>query len=302
MSKYKSAFIALIGRPNSGKSTLLNQLCGENLAIVTPLPQTTQRTMRGIYTTDEYQLVFVDTPGIHRGKHTLNKVMYEQSTAVFSDEGIDIICYLVDLSRSFGKEEDAIVRMVEGAHAKRCIVFNKSDLCEDVESVKKTFFARYPGLASLVSCTLSAQSENARQLFLSCIEPMVPFGPRYFPDDDLTDSNMRFIASEFIRKQIIENTYEEVPHAACVEILEYKESEGTHTISAAIHVESDGQKGILIGKSGKVINRIRKQAEAALKKLTGENVTITCHVKISPKWRDNKLFLTRMGLNIPAEK
>lgn len=294
--QFKSAFIALIGRPNSGKSTLLNTIIGEDLSIVTPMPQTTRRIMRGIYNGEGYQLVFVDTPGIYKGKHTLNKSMYRQSTKMFDDAGIDILCYLVDLSRQFGKEEDEIAAMAEHLKTSVCIVFNKTDACSSIDTVMRSFYKRYPGLAPFPQVSLSAITPEAKNRFLEKIEPFIPYGPRYYPEDDITDSNLRFFAAEYIRKQIIELTYEEVPHASCVEILDYKEYEKQHAVTATIHVETQGQKGIVIGKKGTVINKIKKRAEKELQRLTGVPAAITCHVKVTPKWRDNEQFLKSLGL------
>lgn len=295
-SPFKSAFIALIGRPNSGKSTLLNTLLGQNLSIVTTLPQTTQRNMRGILSGKDYQLVFIDTPGIHRGKHMLNKSMYHQSTNMFKDAGIDILCYLVDISRTFGREEDEIAEMVMRLKISVCIIFNKIDMCRSVDTAVSSFFSRYPKLAPLPNVSLSAISPDAKNAFLTLIKPLMPYGPHYYPDDDLTDSNMRFFAAEYIRKQIIELTSKEVPHASCVEILDYKEYEDHHSVTATIHVETQGQKGIVIGKKGMLIKTIQKRAARELQKLTGVPATITCHVKVTPKWRDNKRFLSSLGI------
>ncbi len=297
-SNFKSAFIALIGRPNCGKSTLLNTILGEKLSIVTPMPQTTQRNMRGIYNGEGYQLVFVDTPGFHRGKHALNKAMYKQSTKMFSDAGIDILCYLVDLSRPFGKEEGEIAKMVENLKISVCIVFNKKDLCLSVDETIKSFFSRYPNLARLQHISISAISPSAKEIFFKAIKPSISFGPQYYSEEDITDSNLRFFAAEYIRKQIIGLTHEEVPHAVFVEIMDYKEYENKHVVNATIHVETQGQKGIVIGKQGKVINRIKKQAAEELSKLAGATVNIICHVKVSAKWRDNKQFLGEMGLDV----
>lgn len=298
LSDFKSAFIALVGRPNSGKSTLLNTILGESLSIVTSMPQTTQKNMRGIYNGEGYQLVFVDTPGFHKGKHALNKAMFKQCKRMFSDKGIDILCYLVDLSRPFGEEEDEIAKIVESLKISVCIVFNKTDLCPSVDETIKSFFSRYPELATLQYISICATSKLAKDKFLDAIEPIVPSGPKYYPEEEITDSNLRFFAAEYIRKQIIELTHEEVPHATFVEIMDYKEYENKHEVNATIHVETQGQKGIVIGKKGRIINQIKKQAAEELSDLAGVPVTITCHVKVTPKWRDNKQFLTEMGLDV----
>jgi GTP-binding protein Era len=295
-TEFKSAFVALVGRPNSGKSTLVNTVLGEQLAIVTPMPQTTQRIMRGIYHGNGLQIVFVDTPGIHRGKHALNKSMYRQSTALFKDAGIDIIGYLVDLSRPMGKEEDEIADLIAAVEAPVVIIFNKADACADVKSAMDSFFTRYSVLSPKPRVVMCAKTPEAKEKFLDAIQPFVPSGPPYYPEEEVTDLNQRFFAAEFIRKQIIELTYEEVPHASCVEILEYKEFKDHHEITAVIHVETDGQKGILIGAKGKMVEKIKSRACRELALLTGVNVSISCRVVVTPKWRDNKRFLASMGL------
>jgi GTP-binding protein Era len=295
--KCQSGFIALVGRPNCGKSTLLNRVLGEELAIVSPLPQTTRRNMRGIYNGENFQLIFVDTPGIHAGKHLLNKVLYEQGTGMFHNEGIDLICYLVDISREPGLEEREIAQMVIQSVKKICVIFNKVDLCVSPHEKTAEFFKQFPALETRPHTLLSALSLEAKECFLKLVFPLIPEGPRLYPDgDSLTDKNMRFFAAEFIRKQVINLTKEEVPHAACVEILEYKEFDDRHEITAVIHVETDGQKAIVIGKGGAVIAKIKKHAQTHLKRLAGVPVKIDCRVKVSGKWRDNKSFLANIGL------
>jgi GTP-binding protein Era len=296
--EFRSAFIALVGRPNGGKSSLLNTILGENLSIVTPMPQTTQRIMRGIYNGDGYQLVFIDTPGIHRGSSALSKALYRKSTRIFTDAGIDILCYIVDLSRHSGKEEDEIARQVEKMKMPVCIVFNKIDLCKSAGKAVEAFFSKYPGLRPFPNVPLSAITPDAKIRFLKTVDPFIPIGPQYYPTEYITDSNLRFFAAEFIRKQIIDMTCEEVPHASCVEILDYKEYEDRHVVTATVHVETQGQKGIVIGKKGTGIKQIEKRAAADLQKLTGMKTSVACHVKVSPRWRDNKQFLVSMGLDV----
>jgi GTP-binding protein Era len=294
-AEFRSAFIALIGRPNSGKSTLLNTVVGERLSIVSTLPQTTQRNLRGILNGPGYQLVFVDTPGIHEGKHAVNKLMSRQGLSLLEDESVDVICYVVDLARELGEEEDAIAGRVGRAGLPVCIVFNKADRCEDVERVRAAFSTRYPALSRHRAVVLTATEPAARERFLETVLPLVPPGPRYYPDEDLTDADLRFLAAELIREQVILATREEVPHAVLVEILQYKEIEGRHLVEAEIHVETKGQKGILIGKQGAVIKRIQRRSQFALSRLADAPARIRCHVKVTPKWRDKPRFLAGMG-------
>lgn len=294
-SNFKSAFIALVGRPNSGKSSLLNTILGEQLSIVTTLPQTTRRNLKGIYTSENMQLVFVDTPGIHKGKHVLNESMLHEASSVIN-EGIDLVSYLVDLSRDFGDEEASVANMVKRSGNKILIVFNKKDMCENPAKKVEQFFELFSDLGKMPFIIISAMEKECRAAFLDAVSPFIHEGPKYYDEESLTDENLRFFAAEYIRKQVILNTREEVPHAVFVEIESYKETEESHTVDATIHVETSGQRGIIVGKKGSVINKIRKSAEEELAELTGANVKITCHVKVSPKWRDNESFLNRMGI------
>ncbi len=294
---FYSGFVALIGRPNSGKSTLLNAVLGEQMAIVSPMPQTTQRNMRGIYNEDNLQIVFVDTPGIHRGKHQLNQEMYNLSTSVFKDSGLTALCYLVDMTRDLGEEEDEIAKMVGKLDIPVVIVLNKADqiTIEEGSKREKDFNNRYPLLSSLPQIMISSVAADAGEIFVDTLRKYLPEGPQYYPADDLTDASLRFFASEYIRKQIIDLTHEEVPHACFVEITEYNEGEGLHQISADIHVETAGQKGIIIGAKGRTISAIRRGAEKKMRLLSRSKTKINLFVKVTKHWRDKKQFLKEAG-------
>jgi GTPase len=294
-NNHRSAFVALIGRPNCGKSTLLNTVLGEELAVVTPLPQTTRKNLKGIYTSRDMQLVFVDTPGIHQGKHSFNSDMVDESVRLVKKRDVDIICYIVDSSRPAGEEEDIVARLTQESGLPYIIVFNKKDLCPSIERYIASFLERYPGLKPRTHLAISAVDRQAKDVFLKAVEPLVPEGPEYFPGDDLTDADMRFFASEYVRKQIIRNTKDEVPHAVFVEVRAYRESDNRHNVEVDIHVETDGQKAIIIGKKGSLIQKIQRDAAADLQKLTGVPATIISHVKITPRWRDDERFLREMG-------
>ncbi len=292
---HKSGFVSLIGRPNSGKSTLLNTLLGEDLSIVTPLPQTTRRNMRGILTGSGFQIVFVDTPGIHRQGYRINEAMYRQSIDTLKDNAVDIVCYLIDLSRKFGEEEDAIAAALEKVKSGIVVIFNKSDLCTNTEERVTEFCTRYPHLAGFPRTVLSALSQEAGKGFLDTLLPLIDYGPRFYPEGELSDLNLRFFASEYIRSAVIDMTENEVPHATCVEIEDYKENNGVHCISGVIHVETQGQKGIVIGNKGRRLRAIRRKATKKMEILTQEECKLECHVKVSPGWRNNRAFLAEMG-------
>lgn len=298
MSTFKSAFIALMGRPNSGKSTLMNTILGEQLSVVTPLPQTTRQNLKGVYTTDSMQLVFVDTPGIHKGKYALNDSMIREVHKIIAEQGLELICYMIDISREFGDEENAVAAIISKSDIKILLVFNKVDKSKNADVVIDSFFDRYPNFSGTPFVKLSAINPDSKDLFLRAVEPFVPEGPRYYDPDDLTDASLRFFAAEFIRKHIILNTKEEVPHAVFVEVEKYKEYEDHHEVDVTIHVETIGQRGIIVGKGGAIINKIRKSAMRDIEKLAHTKVKITCHIKVSPKWRDNENFLRFMGMPV----
>lgn len=295
---FRSAFIALIGRPNSGKSTLLNTIIGEEISIATTLPQTTRANARGIYTTDSMQLVFVDTPGVHLGKHAFNKIMFEEARSSIKN-GVDLICYLIDLSRNHAEEERIVANIIRSVkNVPILLVFNKTDLVPSAEESAAVFFRAFPDLVKLPSVYINATENSTKDRFLSATDPFIPGGPRFFDPEEMTDSTMRQIAAEYIRKHIIAHTSKEVPHAVFVEIETYRERIDRHTIIATIHVETRGQRGIIVGKGGCVIDLIKRGARSDLKRLTGVPVSLTCHVKVSPRWRDNNDFLHRMGFSV----
>jgi GTP-binding protein Era len=289
---FRSGFVTLVGRPNSGKSTLLNTVLDEELAPVTPLPQTTRRNLRGIYTDDSWQIVFIDTPGVHKGKHGINEVMVREAQEALREAHPDCIGYLVDLSRELGAEEELVASLVAGAGAPALLVFNKADRCQKVDDCRAGFLSRFPAFGAVPYVTLSAIDPSAKKVFLEGLSPFIKEGPRFFDDDTVTDASMRFLTAEFLRKHVILNTREEVPHAVFVEIEDYRERDRGHEVNAAIHVETSGQKGILIGKKGVMIGAIRRGAEKELARLAGCPVRIICHVKVSPDWRDDIRFIS----------
>ncbi|MGA2508521.1 MAG: GTPase Era [Chitinispirillaceae bacterium] len=290
-TSFRSGFVALVGRPNCGKSTLLNTVLGEELSPVTPLPQTTRRRMTGVYSGPSMQIVFVDTPGVHKGGRLLNKAMLKEAENAANDDGTDCLCYLVDLSRDFGEEETLVAAIVRRAAVPVLIVFNKKDLCPSVTHQEEHFFSLFPQLANRPSVTISAKKPEAKAAFLAALNPFIKKGPRYFDDETLTDVDMRFLAAEFLRKHIILATRDEVPHAVFVEIESYRELEKCHDIRAVIHVETSGQKGIVIGKKGALIARIRAAAAKEIGLLAGCPVNLSCHLTVTPHWRDDKKFL-----------
>jgi GTPase len=286
-----SGFVTLIGRPNSGKSTLLNTVLGEEFSPVTPLPQTTRRRFLGVYTNRNVQIVFIDTPGIHNGAHRLNQTMLKEAKDAAGEQDSDCLCYVVDLSREFGEEESLAAAIAQGTATPILVVFNKKDLCASIPRQKERFFSLFPKLAARPSVTISAVKPETKTIFLSALAPFIKEGPRYFDDAIATDATMRFLAAEFLRKHIILATRDEVPHAVFVEIESYRELGQYHDIRALIHVETVGQKGIIIGKKGTLITRIQTAAAEDIGRLAGCPVRISCHITVTPHWRDDNNFL-----------
>ena len=194
-SLFKCGFVALLGRPNTGKSTLLNTVIGENLALVSALPQTTRTNMRGIYSDPSMQLIFIDTPGIHDGSHTLNKAISAGSLDVLTKEKPDCVCYCIDISRQFGEEEDFIVQRVLRFRGPVILLFNKKDICPAPQERIDQFVARYPQLKQMPQLCISAMSLDTKDAFLKTVAPFLPVHPPMFPIDEMTDSSLRFFAA-----------------------------------------------------------------------------------------------------------
>ena len=269
----------------------MNMALGEEISPVTPLPQTTRRRFHGIYTGKNIQIIFVDTPGIHRGDRRINEAMLQEAAAAVSQAGLDCLCYLVDLSREYGKEESLVASMVLKAKSPLLLVFTKKDLCPAIDPRMAQFFLRFPEFEARPAIAISAKDTEAGVRFLSALDPFIKNGPRYFDEDAVTDASLRTLAAEFIRKQVILVTRDEVPHAVFVEIESYREQENCHKITAVVHVETVGQKGIIIGKKAAVIEKIRKMAEKDMQRIVRCRVVVSCHIKVTPHWRNDKGFL-----------
>ncbi len=298
----KFGFVALVGRPNAGKSSILNALIGEELSIVTPLPQTTRQTIRGILNTPEGQIVFVDTPGMHEGKYALNKAMADTVKDVLDKQAADAILYVVDLTRPTGEEESLIAGLAAPYKKKALILFNKSDLCPEYKSRIHDFFTAFPDLLGIPFEVVSAVNLENKDDILPQLFSILSEGEPHFPEEYATDANMRFLAAEAIRHQVILNTREEVPHASCVLLNDWTEEDGKVQIQADIVVETQGQKGIIIGQGATRIKQIRQFSRKEIEKITQTKVVLELFVKVRPKWRDNPGFLRQLGIERSKSK
>jgi GTP-binding protein Era len=293
---HRSGFVAVIGRPNVGKSTLMNAFLGQKVAIVTPRPQTTRTAQLGIITEPDYQIVFVDTPGLMQPRHKLDEFMLETATEQYLDA--DVILWLVDGSASPDEEEIDIAGnlrpLAEKAHL--ILAINKSDLLDPEAVIPRTdaYRALLPeGTDWLLFSAVTGLGVGA---LLEMILNALPEGPRYYPTDQVTDTYMRDLAAEMVREQLLIQLREEVPHGTVVQVGEFKEREnGVIYISATIYVERETHKQIVIGKKGSQLRSIGQAARPEIEALTGSPVYLDLWVKVAPKWRRDENALKRFG-------
>lgn len=285
MSEYKSGFVAILGRPNVGKSTLLNTILGQKIVIATDKAQTTRKRIKGIYTTDEGQIVFVDTPGIHKPLDKLGEFLIDEVKSSVPDA--DVILFLVDVSEPAGAGDKWIAQnILKEVKKPVIIVLNKVDKIKD--PVKKEMnLLTYKTLfeQNLPTAKISAQTGRNIDTLISTIIRKLPDGPPIYPEDEVTDESMRSIAQEIIREKILINTQDEIPHSVAVIITKYEEKENIDRIFADIHVEQESQKGIMIGKKGQKLKTIGTQARMELEKVLDKKVYLELNVKVTKNWR-----------------
>lgn len=285
-----SGFVTILGRPNAGKSTLLNSLAGEKLAIVTHKAQTTRSRISAIVNVKRNshrptgQVVFVDTPGVHKPEDQLNRRMMQE--VYDSLEGCDLILYIVDATQRFGSGDEFVLDIVKRAHAPAFLLLNKIDLIEKTALLPliAEWSQRYE-FKQIVP--ISAAKELGKQELLSAVVNALPEGPRYFPEDQITDQPERFLAAELIREQILIHAAQEVPYASGVRIENYEEGEHLTRIAALIFVEREGQKAIVIGRQGAMLKQIGTGARKQIERILGHKVFLELFVKVREGWRDD---------------
>ncbi|NLP17554.1 MAG: GTPase Era [Firmicutes bacterium] len=291
---FKSGFVSLLGRTNVGKSTLLNAFIGEKIAITTTKPQTTRNRIPGILTTEEAQIIFIDTPGIHKPKHKLGRYMVNIARATLSE--VDIILFIVDATKPLGRGDRFIAGLFSGIKPPVFLLLNKIDLLSPAElaSARK----QYEGLFDFTNIipVSALTGENLLPLQEQILRHL-PVGPQYYPKDMITDQPERFIVAELVREKILHLTREEVPHSIAVEVLEMKEREDRNLmlVQANIYVERDSQKGIVIGQGGRMLKEIGKNARADLEGFLGCRVFLELWVKVKKDWRDSPGALRSLG-------
>jgi GTP-binding protein Era len=294
VNKFKSGFVSIIGAPNVGKSTLLNRLIGEKIAIISPKPQTTRNRILAVKTTPEYQMVFLDTPGIHQAKGKLNLAMVRTALATLST--VDLILFLLDAQSPANQSNQPVLEALQSADTPSLLVVNKIDLVSEnslpplIDKLNRLH--QFKG-----SIRISALHGLGIDDLLAKIVSLLPPGPAYYPEDTLTDLPERFFCAEIIREKILNLTSEEIPYAVAVTVNSFKEDEQKNLIriQADIHVERPSQKGIIIGKGGSMLREIGKQARLDMEKLLGAKVYLELWVRIQKKWRKDPRALKEFG-------
>lgn len=282
--KYHAGFVAIIGRPNAGKSTLLNRYVGQKVAIVTSKPQTTRNRIQGIVTRPEGQIVFIDTPGLHEAHTVLNRQMMREVAAAL--EGIDVLLMMVDASATPPHADQLLLDKAKRFEGKAILALNKTDRVPKPKLLPllEAFSKAFP-FAALVP--ISALKGNGCEELLAEILKQLPEGVPFFPEDQVTDQPERFLASEIVREKAIQLTYHEVPHALRVMIDKFEETPKILRIEATLNVERDSQKKILIGKKGEMLKKVGTEARKELETLLGTKIYLGLFVKVAPGWRDN---------------
>lgn len=295
VTDYKCGYAVVLARPNVGKSTLVNFITGQKIAITTNTAQTTRKQIKGILTENDAQIVFIDTPGVHKPLNKLGEYLHEQSTSAIDDS--DVILFLVDITQKAGKGDIWIVEnCIKKSKKPVIIVANKIDLIKD-EGKKEANIISYKTLfdENLPIIKVSAKTGKNMQKLIETIKSYLPNSPKLYPDDIITDQNMRMIASEVIREKIILNTKDEIPHSVAVLIDEYKTENDIDKIKATIFVSADSQKGIIIGKNGSMLKKIGTDSRLELEEIIEGKVFLELFVKVKKNWQKDKTALKLLG-------
>lgn len=295
-SGFRSGYVAVIGRPNVGKSTLINRILGQKLCITSRRPQTTRHRILGIKTTDAAQLIYVDTPGIHSdGKKAMNR--YLNRTAAASIEDVDVIAFVVDGIKWTDEDQKVLNRLKKDARCPVVLVLNKIDKLSDKDALlpqMQQLAAQY-AFADVVP--ISARKGMNVDVLESAIMKFIPEGELIFEEDQLTDRSSRFLAAEMVREKLFRHLGQELPYSLTVEVEQFEDDNGMFRISAVIYVERSGQKSIVIGKKGDLLKQVGQDAREEMEKLFGCKVFLQLWVKVREGWSDNERMLRNLGYN-----
>lgn len=288
---FKSGFAAILGRPNVGKSTLLNKLAGEKIAIMSDKPQTTRNTIKCVLTGEDYQIIFIDTPGIHKPKHKLGNYMVKSATGTIGD--VDALLFVVEADdKETGAGDNYIIEQLRSSKIPVILVINKIDKVkkEEILGVINRFKKLYD-FHSVIP--ISALQGDGVGIIIDEIKKLLPDGPKYFPDDTITDQPEKVIVADIIREKILNMLEEEVPHGTAVEVMSMKERVGKELvdIQATIYCEKDSHKPILIGKNGSMLKEIGKHARIDIENFLASKVFLELWVKVKKDWKDNEMML-----------
>lgn len=292
---FKSGFATLIGRPNVGKSTLLNHVIGEKISIISDKIQTTRQAIQGIYSADDAQIIFVDTPGIHKPKHRLGSYMVDVSLETISD--VDVVLFLVSATEGFGKGDAFIIDKLKATNKPVFLLINKVDLIEpdDIFPLIEQYKEAYPFQEII---PLSALNGNNISTVVDLLTVYLPEGPQFFSEEEITNRSVQFLISELIREKALHHTEEEIPHSinVIVDSLDTYQEHKRH-IQATIVIERPSQKGIIIGKQGKMLKQIGREARKDIEFLIDEKVYLELWVKVQKDWRNRPSLLQKFGFN-----
>lgn len=293
MTEHKSGFVSIIGRPNVGKSTFVNRVIGHKIAIMSDKAQTTRNKIQGVMTRDDAQIIFIDTPGIHKPKHKLGDYMMRVAKNTLSE--IDAIMFMVNVNEDIGRGDEYIMEMLKNVKTPIFLVLNKIDLVHpDTLMPKIEQYQSYMDFTDIIP--ISALEGLNVDHFIDVLKSFLPEGPIYYPDNQISDHPEQFVVSEIIREKILHLTSEEIPHAIGVNVDRMiKEDEDRVRIEATIYVERDSQKGIVIGKGGKKLKEVGKRARRDIEMLLGSKVYLELWVKVQRDWRNKVNFIRQIG-------
>ena len=291
---FKSGFISVVGRPNVGKSTLLNQVIGEKISIISDKPQTTRNKIQLVYTDEEAQIVFLDTPGVQMPKNKLGEYMLKLSKSTLNE--VDVVTFVVDDSMKIGKLDNYILQQLQGIESPIILVINKTDLMNEEDLMK--LIVKYDKMDLFEEIIpMSALNNQNVDKYIEVVKSMMEEGPQYFPDDMITDQPERFVITELIREKALHNLDEEIPHGLFVGIEEMstREDRDLIDIHATIYCERKSHKGIIIGKGGSMLKQIGTEARADIENLLGSKVNLQLWVKVEKNWREKENQVKRFG-------
>lgn len=291
---FKSGFVSIIGRPNVGKSTFMNKVLGQKIAIMSDKPQTTRNKIQGVYTRENKQIIFIDTPGIHKPKHQLGEHMMKVARNTLRET--EVVLFIINAAEKIGRGDEFIIDMLKNTKTPIILVLNKIDLIHPDELIQQIEVYKDKLEFSDIVPISALQGNNIDRL-LTVIESHLPNGPQYYPEDRITDHPEHFIVSEFIREKALHHLSQELPHAIGVEVMKMKGDDdgGKVRVEAVIYVERESQKGMVIGKGGKMLKEIGRKARLDIENLLGSKVYLELWVKVQKDWRNKPSFIRSLG-------